>query len=105
MLLHDLLHQFDPSLPLNGVPDAPVAGVRDGSRLVRPGDLFVARAGTKADGGHFAADAVERGAIAVMTESKIAGLAVPQVVVPQAARAVSVLAHLFQGQPTETVKT
>jgi UDP-N-acetylmuramoyl-L-alanyl-D-glutamate--2,6-diaminopimelate ligase len=105
MLLHDLLRQFDPALPLSGIPDKPVAHVREDSRQVGAGDLFVARPGAKANGSAYAADASARGAVAIVTEMKIPGLGMPQVLVPSASAAVSSLAHLFYGDPTEKVKT
>jgi UDP-N-acetylmuramoyl-L-alanyl-D-glutamate--2,6-diaminopimelate ligase len=42
--------------------------VRDDSRLVQPGDLFVAVPGTKLDGRRFIADAKSKGAAAILTE-------------------------------------
>ena len=105
MLLQDLLRQFDPSLSLTGLPDSPVANVREDSRLVQPGDLFIARAGVQTDGAKFVADAVARGAIAIVTESRLPDISIPQIIVSRAAAAVSTLAHLFHGQPTESVKT
>ncbi|MGH9379400.1 MAG: UDP-N-acetylmuramoyl-L-alanyl-D-glutamate--2,6-diaminopimelate ligase [Thermoanaerobaculia bacterium] len=45
-----------------------LAGVTHDSRRVRPGDLFVAMVGAHADGRRYAAQAVERGAAAVMGE-------------------------------------
>jgi UDP-N-acetylmuramoyl-L-alanyl-D-glutamate--2,6-diaminopimelate ligase len=42
--------------------------VRDDSRLVQPGDLFVAVAGTKLDGRRFVDDAKANGAAAILTE-------------------------------------
>ncbi len=49
------------------VGDRTVGEVREDSRQVRPGDLFVAVPGTKADGRRFVADALARGAAAVLT--------------------------------------
>ena len=46
--------------------DAEVAGVSSDSRQVAPGALFVAVAGTKADGAAYAADAARRGAVAIV---------------------------------------
>jgi UDP-N-acetylmuramoyl-L-alanyl-D-glutamate--2,6-diaminopimelate ligase len=43
-------------------------GVHHDSRQVRPGDLFVVRRGEKYDGNAFVADAVARGAVAVLAE-------------------------------------
>src|SRR5947209_2980180 len=104
MQFHDLLRQFDPSLPLTGIPKGPVEGVCEDSRLVQPGYLFVARAGGKTDGATHATDAIARGAIAIVTEAKLPGIAVPQVVVKRAATAVALLSHAFFGNPTEKVK-
>jgi len=62
---------------LQGIPDARIAGgdgeivireVRDDSRLVQPGDLFVAIPGTKVDGRRFIDDARTKGAAAILTE-------------------------------------
>ncbi len=44
-----------------------VAGVAFDSRKVRPGEVFVALAGAKADGARFIADAVAKGAVAVVS--------------------------------------
>ena len=46
--------------------DLDVGGVTADSRIVRPGDLFVAIAGGKADGNKFIASAVAAGAVAVV---------------------------------------
>ena len=45
------------------------AGVGDDSRQVRPGDLFLAYPGDLADGRRYIADAVARGAAAVLWET------------------------------------
>ena len=52
-------------------PDASspiITGVTADSRLVHPGDLYVAAAGASVHGADFAAEAVERGAVAVLTD-------------------------------------
>src|SRR3954447_12388714 len=46
----------------------PIGEVRDDSRLVGPGDLFVAVPGTAADGRRFLMDAAARGAVAVVVQ-------------------------------------
>src|ERR1700688_4865775 len=43
-----------------------IAGVTADSRRVVPGDLFAALPGSRADGRAFIADAVERGAVAIL---------------------------------------
>lgn len=52
--------------PAAGAAGIEVAAVADDSRTVRPGTLFVARPGAKSDGREFVADAVRRGAVAVI---------------------------------------
>jgi len=53
-----------------------VTGIAADSRRVRPGDVFFALTGTKADGRQFLADAASRGAAALVAEGpKPAGLA------------------------------
>ena len=56
-----------------GVPvpstDAEVTGVVSDNRATRPGDLFVALPGARVHGARFAADAVGRGATAVLTDA------------------------------------
>src|SRR5260221_6403959 len=53
---------------LIGEPDVDIRAVRDDSRLVEPGDVFVAVRGMRTDGNAFVHSAVERGAIAVVVE-------------------------------------
>ena len=103
MLLHQLLRQFDPALDLAGVPDIEIIGIQEDSRLVRTGDLFVARPGTQTDGAKYVADAHARGAVAVVTQRRYPGLPLPQVVIADPAAA-SVLAHLFHDRPSRRMK-
>ena len=49
--------------------DPEIGGVCEDSRKVRPGDLFVARSGTKENGAKYVEEAVARGAVAVVVES------------------------------------
>ncbi|MEM6562276.1 MAG: UDP-N-acetylmuramoyl-L-alanyl-D-glutamate--2,6-diaminopimelate ligase [Planctomycetota bacterium] len=86
------------------MPDFPAhTAVTDDSRKVTPGTLFVARGGTVTDGTKFVADAIERGAVGVVSESPIAGLSVPNVVVGDAAETLGELAHDLHGDPSTAV--
>ncbi|HEY6583683.1 MAG TPA: UDP-N-acetylmuramoyl-L-alanyl-D-glutamate--2,6-diaminopimelate ligase [Gaiellaceae bacterium] len=67
---------------------------------VTPGTLFFCVPGGRADGHDFAADAVERGAVALVVERPL-DLRVPQLVVPSARAAMAVGADEFFGRPTE----
>jgi UDP-N-acetylmuramoyl-L-alanyl-D-glutamate--2,6-diaminopimelate ligase len=79
-----------------------VAGVTMDSRKVRPGDVFVAIPGTKADGLQFVAAATAAGAAAVMAEQQPSSLSsdVAFVKVPNARRALALAAaRLHPRQP------
>lgn len=70
-----------------------VNDVRDDSRLVRPGDLFVAVPGETQDGRAFVADAAARGATVVVTEGAApSGFPGVIVTVPRARSALGVIA-------------
>ena len=105
MMLHSLLRGFDPSIKLDGVHDLPIGGVCEDSRQARPGDLFIARSGTKTDGKQYALDAVAKGAVAVVADQRIDGLSVPQIVVANPAAAISPLAEACHGSPSRALRT
>jgi UDP-N-acetylmuramoyl-L-alanyl-D-glutamate--2,6-diaminopimelate ligase len=73
------------------------------ARVVTPGALFFAVPGARADGHDFAAEALERGAVALVVERPL-GLPVPQVVVPSSREAMAVAADEFFGRPTEELQ-
>lgn len=81
-----------------------VSGIASDSRTVRPGDLFVALSGTKADGSAFIADAVARGACAVViAEGASADAAVPVISVASPRRFLALAAARFYGRQPETM--
>src|SRR5436309_1115684 len=69
------------------------------TRAVVPGSLFFCVPGARADGHDFAAEAVERGAVALVVERPL-DVAVPQLVVPDARAAMAPAADAFFGHPT-----
>ncbi|MEM3485649.1 MAG: Mur ligase family protein, partial [Candidatus Methanomethyliaceae archaeon] len=75
------------------------------SRKVRPGDLFFALPGSKYDGHAFAAEAVRRGAVAVVAERPLPRLPVPVILVPNARTALAQAACAFYGHPTKKLAT
>jgi UDP-N-acetylmuramoyl-L-alanyl-D-glutamate--2,6-diaminopimelate ligase len=72
-------------------------------RTVRPGALFFCVPGSRADGHDFAADAVQRGAVALVVERPVEP-AVPQLVVESSRAAMAVVADEFFGRPTEELE-
>ena len=89
MRLSALLEGFGPPSAA-GPHDVDVSGVAVDSRAVRPGDLFVALAGRHTDGARHVADAVARGARAVVGEHAVPDASVPVVVTANARAVVGV---------------
>jgi UDP-N-acetylmuramoyl-L-alanyl-D-glutamate--2,6-diaminopimelate ligase len=89
--------------------DPEIVGLSADSRTVRPGFLFAALPGTRLDGRTFAAEAVARGAVAILTESTT-GLATPQNGVrpailtdPNPHRRLALMAARFYGRQPRTI--
>jgi len=90
--------------PPKGKSNLEITGVQFDSRQVKAGDLFVALPGTKADGVAFAADAVAKGALAVVASKDVAGLKVPVIKVADARQAIALLAANFYKQPAKELR-
>ena len=103
MKLKDVLS----AVPLvSGVPsslkDADVRGIAYDSRKIRPGFLFFAFAGAKTDGARFAGPAIEKGALAIVSEqSRPGGFSHPWLQVTHGRQALSTAARNFFGRPDE----
>ena len=83
-----------------------IAGISADSRLVEPGYVFVAIAGTKADGTRFIADAVAKGAAAVLvgTQAQVADVGVPVLRAEEPRRSLALMAaRYFVAQPATVV--
>jgi UDP-N-acetylmuramoyl-L-alanyl-D-glutamate--2,6-diaminopimelate ligase len=86
--------------------EASITGITADSRQVRPGYLFAALPGTRADGRAFIGEAVARGAAAVLTRDGIAWPpevpTVPLVLAEEPRRALALMAARFHGaQPRD----
>jgi UDP-N-acetylmuramoyl-L-alanyl-D-glutamate--2,6-diaminopimelate ligase len=103
MLLQELAALFLQS-NIRGDAATAVTGLAVDSRRVSRGDLFLCIPGFTQDGHDFAASAVEQGASALTVE-RLLPLPVPQLVVPNARYAASVIARHFYGDPSRTVRT
>jgi UDP-N-acetylmuramoyl-L-alanyl-D-glutamate--2,6-diaminopimelate ligase len=79
----------------NGSPE--ITGIACDSRRVKKGDLFVAIPGTKLAGDAFVADALARGATAVVSEQAPAGIMAPWIRTTNARFALGALATAFWG--------
>ena len=98
MRLPELFEGTGTALP----PDAAGVEVRAltvDSRAIPAGALFAALPGAARDGADFAAQAVGRGAVAVLSERPL-DLRAPNAVAPNARRAFSLAAARFHGEPS-----
>jgi len=86
-----------------GDPQTELAGLASDSRRVRPGDLFFCLRGLTRDGHDYAGEAVAKGAAALVAERELP-FAVPQLIVPDAQRALAQLADAFFGRPTRLLR-
>ena len=82
-----------------------VAGLSSDSRKIKPGYVFVAIAGARADGAHFARQAIAAGAVAVVAEQRPQGLADSIAFVPvgNARRALALAAAKFYARQPQTI--
>lgn len=106
--LSDLL-ELIAAQPRQDVPaDLVVTGIEQRSEAVLPGDLFVALPGSRAHGARFARAAVQRGAVAVLTDAEgaeLAGeLAVPVLVRQQPRAVLGELSAAVYGNPSQRLR-
>jgi UDP-N-acetylmuramoyl-L-alanyl-D-glutamate--2,6-diaminopimelate ligase len=101
MNLERLIAALAPTAVVDGAP----SDVRDlayDARSVGAGSLFFCVRGARADGHDFAAEAVSRGAVALVVERELP-LPVTQIVVRDSRAAMAPAADLFFGEPTRTL--
>jgi UDP-N-acetylmuramoyl-L-alanyl-D-glutamate--2,6-diaminopimelate ligase len=77
-----------------------LTGVTDDTRQLRPGNLYVAVRGTQSDGHRFVAEAVSRGAAALVVEAP-QGAGIPEVVVTDGRKAASAAARAWFDRPAD----
>src|SRR5215831_8899015 len=102
MDLERLVAALEPVEVLGGL-SVEVRDLAYDARAVEPGALFFAVPGARADGHDFAAEAVERGAVALVVERAL-DLSVPQVVVRDARASMAPVADAFFGEPTRELE-
>lgn len=82
--------------------DTAIDAISNDTRTLAPGSLYVALRGERFDGHDFAADAVARGASALLVE-RLLDLPLPQIVVADSEHALGRIAHGMQRDRTTTV--
>ncbi|OEH84707.1 UDP-N-acetylmuramoyl-L-alanyl-D-glutamate--2,6-diaminopimelate ligase [Desulfuribacillus stibiiarsenatis] len=80
-----------------------ITQITSDSRKVESGSLFACVPGHTVDGHDFAAQAVQKGAIAILCERQL-DIPVLQIVVPNTSQILPLIADRFYGQPTRKLK-
>jgi UDP-N-acetylmuramoyl-L-alanyl-D-glutamate--2,6-diaminopimelate ligase len=99
MNLERLVTALGPQQVRGGAP-VDITDLAYDAQAVELGALFFCVPGERVDGHEFAADAVERGAVALVVERPLE-LRVPQLIVPSARAAMAIAADEFFERPTE----
>ncbi len=98
------LRQILPEANIIGADDLVVGSCTADSRNCREGDLFVAQVGSQVDGHDYVADAIERGAIAILAERFVSTSGTPVCIVPDTRAAFGKLCQALAGNPSRQLK-
>ncbi len=103
--LPELLAEAELPIP-SGAEAVTVKGLQVDSRRIRPGDLFIAISGFRTDARIHIAEALAKGAVAVVCEGggPSPSLAVPVITVPHARVAMACLYDAFFGHPARNLR-
>lgn len=100
MELTDIQQILGGSASQKPLPQMSVTGLAYRADAVVPGDVFFCVPGFRHDGHDFAAEAVGRGAVALVVQRLIPGVDVPQFLVPSVRVALSTVAAAFWQHPS-----
>ena len=103
MQLKALLSKINP-VQMIGSADREIASLCYDSRRVQKNTLFFALSGAREDGNKYIEEAIERGAVAIVTEQEQAQMRATLVVVRNARQALADLAAEFYGRPSLGLK-
>ncbi len=98
MTLSELLKEVE-IIGLQGNAAVKISGIAFNSNEVKPGDVFVCISGFKVDGHDFAAQALEKGAVAIIAERVVEDAAATTVIVENTRLALAKVAAAFYGYP------
>lgn len=82
--------------------DVDICGISYNSHTTQAGDIFVCLRGEHVDGHNFAEEAVNKGAVAIMCETKLE-LNVPQIIVASTEQSIAPLANTFYNAPSRDI--
>ena len=103
MKLSTLVHHLG-SMGTYNLCDIEITGITNDSRKVRPGYLYVAIKGYKADGHNFIKKSIECGAQAIVSEERSSlDTNIPQIIVRDTRKALSSLSCCFYNNPSQKI--
>lgn len=100
MINKTLAQLFENFPTINQFPEGVVTGIAVDSRVVKPGDLFVATS-DRSDGHDYICLAIEQGAVAVMGTKPLNKLSIPYVQVADAREAMAHISSVFYNHPAD----
>ena len=86
------------------LPESEILGIKDDSRKITPGDIFVAVKGGSVDGHRYIPAAIDRGAAAVVGTEEVSGLAIPYIQVRDSREALAWLAAAYYDHPARSLR-
>jgi UDP-N-acetylmuramoyl-L-alanyl-D-glutamate--2,6-diaminopimelate ligase len=96
----------DLAITIRGNRDVEINGLSADSRVIAPGNLFIAKKGQTVDGLNFIPDAVAAGAVAVLSDYYDPSLkGVTQLIHPEIPRMEGLLATRYHGEPSKELFT
>jgi UDP-N-acetylmuramoyl-L-alanyl-D-glutamate--2,6-diaminopimelate ligase len=106
MILSELIRDVN-AVSIEGNPSTDIRSIEYDSRKAGPGTLFLAIRGHKTDGNVFIPEVMKRGAAAILTDqpavTAAVGGAAAVVTVPDARKAMALVADRFYGSPQESL--
>lgn len=98
------LRRLFPRASFVGCGDVVATDAVEDSRLVSRSTVFAAISGTRMDGTEFVQDAISRGCPAIISERPLAGVSVPQCIVPKVRSAYARLCDALVGHPARRLE-
>ena len=102
MKLNDLISGLD-KIEIIGNVSSEIDAIEYDSRKVKSGSLFIAIQGITVDGNTFIKEAVKRGAAGIITDRPESRANIPTIIVPDARKAMAVIADKFYGSPQNSL--
>ncbi|MBL4621641.1 MAG: hypothetical protein JKY89_04505, partial [Immundisolibacteraceae bacterium] len=102
-----LMDLLDGLVEVGPALNCPITGVTDDTRLLKPGDLFIARSGSQDDGARYTREAIKRGAAALLVEQVDAipqPIDVPALVPTDLRQHLAEIGSRFHGAPADHLK-